>query len=79
MYRGSVRIGTNNTVIEVNGNGEYERANGDRFIGDFVQGKLEGIGQQISPTGDVYEGMFVNGQKHGKGETLGVLFCPFQG
>ena len=28
VYRGSVRIGTNNTVIEVNGNGEYERANG---------------------------------------------------
>ena len=78
VYRGMVQTGEDNTIFGVHGRGEYERADGERFIGNFVNGLLEGLGQQVWPSGDVYEGMFVHGQKQGKGRLCrvdGITLC----
>ena len=46
---------------------EVTLANGDRYIGDVVDGVLSGNGTYIWAAGDRYEGYFVNDQPDGSG------------
>jgi hypothetical protein len=43
-------------------------ANGDRYSGDYVNGKPNGFGTYTWANGSYYEGEFKNGLKHGKGK-----------
>jgi pyruvate-formate lyase-activating enzyme len=40
---------------------------GEKFIGEFKGGKINGQGTYIFPTGDMYVGEFKDGKKHGQG------------
>lgn len=51
---------------KLNGKGESWIGQ-QRTKGDFIDGKLEGIGNIYYENGDVFEGRFVNGIKNGKG------------
>lgn len=39
----------------------------ERYEGNFVNGRLEGIGKYFFANGNIYEGEFKNGQFHGNG------------
>jgi hypothetical protein len=41
--------------------------NGDKYVGEFVDGKIHGKGIYTYENGDKYEGVFVNGKFTGKG------------
>ena len=47
--------------------GSYKDANGNKFEGNIVNGKLHGKGTITSPSGNKYEGDFVNGKIDGWG------------
>ena len=49
------------------GKGTYFWPNGDKYIGDFVDGKFEGKGKEVWVNGDIYEGTYLKDQRHGKG------------
>jgi len=42
-------------------------ANGDVYVGGFVQDDLQGKGKYTYKNGDVFEGEFRQGKRHGKG------------
>ena len=44
-----------------NGEGIYQEANGDYYIGNFKNNKFDGYGKYIMVTGKVYEGIFSGG------------------
>ena len=50
------------------GQGTATFADGDRYEGDFKNGKMDGRGKYFSANGDRYEGDFKNGDKNGKGK-----------
>ena len=45
-------------------------ANGDKYIGQWKDGKIYGRGSLIYPNGDMYKGEWKNGKKHGIGVTI---------
>ena len=45
-------------------------ANGDKYIGQWKDGKSNGPGSLIYPNGDKYKGEWKNGKKHGIGVTI---------
>ena len=49
------------------GQGVYYYANGDRYEGSFIDGKITGKGLFITCTGVRYEGDFLDGQMTGYG------------
>jgi len=49
------------------GKRRYEWPNGDRYEGDFVEGRRTGKGLLVWPNGDRYEGDFVDDKRTGKG------------
>lgn len=51
----------------VNGKGRWLYANGDRYIGEFVNGISHGRGAYYYANGDIYKGEFTNGERHGYG------------
>jgi hypothetical protein len=51
----------------VNGKGTYHWANGNRYEGDFVDGKLSGKGTYYWADGRRYEGDYVDSKRNGKG------------
>lgn len=46
---------------------EETYANGERYVGYFVNGKRQGSGRMEYANGDVYEGMYEMGKRHGHG------------
>ncbi|MCX8000455.1 MAG: hypothetical protein N3A69_16130, partial [Leptospiraceae bacterium] len=55
-----------------NGKGVLEYSNGDKYEGEFKQGRFEGKGKYSFKAGDVYEGDFVQDKFSGKGK---YTFC----
>ena len=47
------------------GFGKWEGANGEVFIGHFLDDMMTGQGTLVSPDGDIYQGNFSNGCKNG--------------
>ena len=41
--------------------------NGDKYVGDFLNGKMTGKGIYYFENGDIYEGDFLNGIFEGQG------------
>ena len=50
-----------------NGHGTYVWADGDKYVGDWVDGKMHGKGTMYYTNGDKYEGDFTDGQGTGHG------------
>ena len=48
------------------GKGVYTWPDGEKYEGDFVDGKQHGKGMYTRPDGTIYEGDFVDGKQHGK-------------
>lgn len=64
-YRGAFRAGRKH------GKGVKTWANGDRYEGDFVEDRLEGVGTYVFGRGpwegERYDGQYVDGKRHGEG------------
>lgn len=52
----------------VNGQGTYIWPNGDKFVGEWTNGKRNGKGSFIWPEGDLYAGDWKNGKDNGQGD-----------
>jgi hypothetical protein len=63
--KGGAGSGVGELVWSVDGIQEY-----GRLTGNFVQGKIEGLGKQVFHNGENFEGMFVGGQRRGHGVQL---------
>lgn len=63
LYEGQVSVEKN----VPHGRGRLEMNNGDCYVGDFFEGKMQGEGILEDVEGNFYEGEFVDGMKHGKG------------
>mmetsp|Transcript_11416 Transcript_11416/g.32141 ORF Transcript_11416/g.32141 Transcript_11416/m.32141 type:complete len:231 (+) Transcript_11416:190-882(+) len=50
------------------GHGVLERPDGGRYEGQFLAGKVHGVGKLVYPNGDVYEGEWHQNQAHGRGK-----------
>jgi hypothetical protein len=50
-----------------NGKGRYIYPNGDKYIGEFKDSKLDGRGVYTFKNGNVYRGQFKNNMRHGYG------------
>ena len=46
---------------------------GDKYEGEFKEGKKDGMGRLIRPNGEIYDGQFKDDLKHGRGW---ILFAP---
>jgi len=51
----------------INGQVIYSFSNGDKYVGEFREGKLHGNGTLYFSSGDEYVGKFNNGKLNGKG------------
>jgi hypothetical protein len=60
VYLGNFRDGV------FDGHGEY-RAYGDRYVGEFTDGDITGVGTWYFAGGEVYTGQVVRGSRHGRG------------
>ncbi len=49
-----------------NGYGTYTTNNGDKYVGEFKDGKRHGKGTLTFPHGGVYVGEFQNDKEHGR-------------
>lgn len=54
----------------MNGKGTYVKADGTKYLGDFLAGKITGQEVVYYTNGDVYEGKMVNGKREGSGKYL---------
>ena len=50
--------------------GTMSFSNGDRYHGDWLQGKMHGHGKYIFKNGATYEGYFCEGKRHGLGKHI---------
>ena len=41
---------------------------GSKYMGQFLNGEITGMGRRIYEDGTNYEGEFLNGERHGQGE-----------
>lgn len=58
---------------------EYIYSNGDVYVGNMKDGRLEGQGKLFYANGDFYEGEWVNNQKNGKGRLVWSNGRSYQG
>ena len=68
-YEGEIENG------KPHGNGTWEMGNGAVYVGQFVNGRREGLGtftwSKFGPkSGQSYEGMWKNNRRHGKGKMI---------
>ena len=59
----------------MNGQGTYiwgpnSKKSGDRYIGQWINGKKSGFGKLISSDGEIYIGEFLNNKKYGQGISI---------
>jgi hypothetical protein len=57
----------------------FEFANGDRYVGDTLNGEMHGVGTYYFACGDLYHGYFVNGSREGIGIYTHSNGCQYQG
>ena len=50
-----------------NGYGTYTWTNGDKYVGEFKNGKIHGQGTHTWADGKKYDGEFIDGKQHGQG------------
>lgn len=55
----------------MHGNGEHVYANGNRYSGDWVDGKITGYGVLTFADGETYEGELKDGRMQGRGTVSG--------
>ena len=68
LHRNQIRTPT--TPLQAglkHGVGELSLANGDKYSGDFAEGKMHGWGTYKMTNGDTYDGEFVQGCMTGSG------------
>ena len=56
-----------------NGKGTMEYFNGNKYVGDWKDGKKNGMGTEFYDQGCKYTGQFKNGRRHGKGTYSSVV------
>ena len=54
----------------INGNGTFDSRFGDKYVGEFKDGKYHGQGTETDANGDKYVGEFKNGLKNGQGTLI---------
>ena len=54
----------------INGNGTFDSRFGDKYVGEFKDGKYHGQGTETDVNGDKYVGEFKNGLKNGQGTLI---------
>jgi len=67
---GSYFVGKTNDSVKINGKGILTDENGNKYIGNFKDNKLNGYGEVFynNQTFVHYKGYWINDFKHGKGE-----------
>ena len=63
----------------MNGYGAYLYENGDKYLGDFKDGKRHGSGTMLYTNGDQYKGQWEDDEKHGEGVYRYVNGDEFEG
>ena len=63
------QISTNSNSLR-NGKHTYIWENGDKYIGEWVNGKMTGEGTMLWKNGNKYVGNFINGRMEGKGRYI---------
>ena len=61
------------------GFGKWEGANGEVFIGHFLDDMMTGQGTLVSPDGDIYQGNFSNGCRNGQGKSYDRTGSKYDG
>jgi len=51
------------------GHGERRMANGDRYSGNWIRGKLQGAGEHQTQD-ESYQGQYLNNREHGRGKKI---------
>ena len=72
------QISTNSTPLR-NGKHSYIWENGDKYIGEWVNGKITGKGTMIWKNGSKYVGDFINGKMEGYGIYTNIRGQEFEG
>ena len=78
LPNGDKYVGTLDSHGNITGNGTYYYSNGDRYEGEFKDGKRHGKGSVYYVDGQRYEGDFKNDEKDGNGrffQTDGRTYC----
>jgi hypothetical protein len=57
-------------LIWTNCLGKKTNEKGDKYEGEFLNGKYHGYGKYVFLDGEIYEGYFANGKRHGKGKEI---------
>lgn len=68
-----------NDTISARAPTQFAYSNGDRYVGDMLDGLPHGVGEMsYAAGGEVYRGQWRRGQHHGRGEKNwgdGILYC----
>lgn len=59
----------------MHGKGVSYYASGNKYAGDWIDGKISGHGILTYADGDKYEGDWKDGKIHGKGDPLKLFEC----
>ena len=59
--------------------GKKNHDNGDKYEGEFLNGKYHGYGRYVFSDGEIYEGYFANGKRHGKGKEIHTNGSVYEG
>jgi hypothetical protein len=66
--------GLTSQADERHGRGVYEWPSGNRYEGEWLDGKTNGFGVKVWGNGDRYEGEWLNDNRHGRGVYLWSAF-----
>ncbi len=62
-----------------NGYGEYKWSDGDRYEGEWKEGKFHGKGKYFYSNGATFSGTYLQGKKHGEGIFVDAKGKDFEG